>query len=161
MQMLLEAGADARAMDINGCAPIQYLLKVTDVRPMAVPELCFQLLLNHNAARVYPPQFHKVLQSCHDYPRVIEVLVNSYERLKPTRKWTAAIPHDCYQVDHPSRAVPGIMLDLNSGGFSARRRMDFCSVMGTLIRNQPTMLSQLILMELVNLQSYFSAQQPP
>lgn len=60
MQMLLEAGADARAMDINGCAPIQYLLKVTDVRPMAIPELCFQLLLNHNAARVYPPQFHKV-----------------------------------------------------------------------------------------------------
>lgn len=109
MQMLLEAGADARAMDINGCAPIQYLLKVTDVRPMAVPELCFQLLLNHNAARVYPPQFHKVLQSCHDYPRVIEVLVNSYERLKPTRKWMAAIPHDCYKVDHPSRAVPGII----------------------------------------------------
>ncbi|CAF87844.1 unnamed protein product, partial [Tetraodon nigroviridis] len=32
MQMLLEAGADARAMDINGCAPIQYLLKVTDAQ---------------------------------------------------------------------------------------------------------------------------------
>lgn len=63
MQMLLEAGADARAMDINGCAPIQYLLKVTDVRPAAVPELCFQLLLNHNAARIYPPQFHKVRRS--------------------------------------------------------------------------------------------------
>lgn len=63
MQMLLEAGADARAMDINGCAPIQYLLKVTDVRPAAVPELCFQLLLNHNAARIYPPQFHKVFTS--------------------------------------------------------------------------------------------------
>lgn len=161
MHMLLEAGADARAMDVNGCAPIQYLLKVTDVRPMAVPELCFQLLLNHNAARVYPPQFHKVLQSCHDYPRVIEVLVNSYERLKPTRKWMAAIPHDCYKVDHPSRAVPGIMFDLNSRGLSVRRRMDFCSVMGFLIINQPTMLSQLLLMELVNLQSYFSAQQPP
>lgn len=60
MQMLLEAGADARAMDINGCAPIQYLLKVTDVRPMAKHELCYQLLLNYNAARIYPPQFHKV-----------------------------------------------------------------------------------------------------
>lgn len=60
MQMLLEAGADARAMDINGCAPIQYLLKVTDVRPMARHELCYQLLLNYNAARIYPPQFHKV-----------------------------------------------------------------------------------------------------
>lgn len=60
IQMLLEAGADARAMDINGCAPIQYLLKVIDVRPMAIPELCCQLLLNCNAARIYPPQFHKV-----------------------------------------------------------------------------------------------------
>lgn len=136
MQMLLEAGADARAMDINGCAPIQYLLKVTDVRAMAIPELCYQLLLNHNAARVYPPQFHKVqryglyslttlhvtnymmmaggpcrilvchtvccfvqvLQSCHDYPRAVEIMVNSYERLKPTRKWRPAIPDDCYEV---------------------------------------------------------------
>ncbi|XP_018522559.2 ankyrin repeat and SOCS box protein 4 [Lates calcarifer] len=97
MEMLLVAGADARAMDINGCAPIQYLLKVTDVRPMAIPELCFQLLLNYNAARIYPPQFHKVLQSCHDFPRVVEILVNSYERLKPTKKWRAAIPDDCYK----------------------------------------------------------------
>uniref|UniRef100_H2UV11 Ankyrin repeat and SOCS box containing 4 n=1 Tax=Takifugu rubripes TaxID=31033 RepID=H2UV11_TAKRU len=97
MQMLLEAGADARAMDVNGCAPIQYLLKVTGVRPAATPELCFQLLLNHNAARIYPPQFHKVLQSCHDYPGVLEVLVNSYERLTPTRKWKVAVPDDCYK----------------------------------------------------------------
>uniref|UniRef100_A0AAQ6IQI8 SOCS box domain-containing protein n=2 Tax=Anabas testudineus TaxID=64144 RepID=A0AAQ6IQI8_ANATE len=97
MQILLEAGADARAMDINGCAPIQYLLKVTDVRPLAIPEVCYQLLLNHNAARIYPPQFHKVLQSCYDYPRVIEVMVNSYEHLKPTKKWRAAIPDDCYK----------------------------------------------------------------
>lgn len=63
MQMLLEAGADVRAMDINGCAPIQYVLKVTGVRPMAIPEVCYQLLLNFNAARIYPPQFHKV-QKC-------------------------------------------------------------------------------------------------
>ncbi|XP_019945980.1 ankyrin repeat and SOCS box protein 4 [Paralichthys olivaceus] len=97
MQMLLEAGADTRVMDINGCAPIQYLLKVTDVRAMAIPELCYQLLLNHNAARIYPPQFHKVLQSCHDYPGVLEIMVNSYEHLKPTKKWRAAIPDDCYK----------------------------------------------------------------
>ncbi|XP_047461308.1 ankyrin repeat and SOCS box protein 4 [Mugil cephalus] len=97
MQMLLDAGADSRAMDINACAPIQYLLKVTDVRPMAIPELCFQLLLNYNAARVYPPQFHKVLQSCHNYPGVIEIMVNSYKRLKPTTRWRSAIPDDCYK----------------------------------------------------------------
>ncbi|XP_030644381.1 ankyrin repeat and SOCS box protein 4 [Chanos chanos] len=97
MRMLLEAGADARLMDINGCAPIQYVLKTTPLRPMATPELCYQVLLNYGAARVYPPQFHKVLQSCHDYPRAVEVLVNSYERLKPTKKWRAAIPDICYE----------------------------------------------------------------
>ncbi|XP_019724422.1 ankyrin repeat and SOCS box protein 4 [Hippocampus comes] len=97
MQMLLEAGADARAMDINGCSPIQYLLKVTDVRHTALHENCYQLLLNYNAARIYPPQFHKVLQSCHDYPKVVEIMVNSYEHLKPTRKWRSAIPDDCYK----------------------------------------------------------------
>ncbi|KAI9539757.1 hypothetical protein NQZ68_001689 [Dissostichus eleginoides] len=97
MQMLLDAGANTRAVDINGCAPIQYLLKVTDVRPMAIPELCYQALLNHNAARIYPPQFHKVLQACYDCTKAVEVMVNSYERLKPTNKWSAAIPDDCYK----------------------------------------------------------------
>ncbi|KAJ3609450.1 hypothetical protein NHX12_023971 [Muraenolepis orangiensis] len=97
LRMLLEGGAHARAMDINGCAPIQYLLKVTGVRAGGVPELCYQLLLNHNAARIYPPQFHKVLQACHDFPEAVEILANSYERLKPTRKWRSSIPDDCYQ----------------------------------------------------------------
>ncbi|XP_028672896.1 ankyrin repeat and SOCS box protein 4 [Erpetoichthys calabaricus] len=97
IQMLLEAGAEANTMDINGCAPIQYLLKVTSVRPAGVPELCYQLLLNHGAARIYPPQFHKVLQACHCYPRAIEVMINSYEHIKATRKWKLAIPSDVFE----------------------------------------------------------------
>lgn len=60
LNMLLEAGAEANLMDDNGCAPLQYVLKVTDVRPSAQPDICYQLLLNHGAARIYPPQFHKV-----------------------------------------------------------------------------------------------------
>ncbi|XP_061112256.1 ankyrin repeat and SOCS box protein 4 [Conger conger] len=97
MQILLEAGADARLMDINGCAPIQYVLKVTQVRPMGEPEVCYQLLLNHGAARVYPPQFHKVLYACHEYPRAVEILINSYEHIKATKKWRMAIPEGTYQ----------------------------------------------------------------
>lgn len=69
MEMLLEAGGDTLAMDINGCLPIQYLIKVTDVRPMAIPELCYQLLLNYSTARLYPPQFHKVQRSGPDVVR--------------------------------------------------------------------------------------------
>uniref|UniRef100_A0A8C8S4Z0 Ankyrin repeat and SOCS box containing 4 n=1 Tax=Pelusios castaneus TaxID=367368 RepID=A0A8C8S4Z0_9SAUR len=97
MQMLLEAGAEANLMDINGCAPIQYVLKVTSVRPAAQPEICYQLLLNHGAARIYPPQFHKVLQACHSHPKAIEVVINSYEHVKSTSKWRAAIPDDVFE----------------------------------------------------------------
>ncbi|XP_043921870.1 ankyrin repeat and SOCS box protein 4 isoform X2 [Protopterus annectens] len=98
MQMLLEAGAEANGMDTNGCAPIQYLLKVISVRPGAQPEICYQLLLNHGAARIYPLQFHKVLESCHSYPEAVEVLINSYEHIKSTRKWRKVIPGDVYKV---------------------------------------------------------------
>ncbi|KAF4100401.1 ankyrin repeat and SOCS box protein 4 isoform X2 [Onychostoma macrolepis] len=97
IQMLLEAGAETNAMDINGCAAIQYLLKVTQIRPWAIPERCYQLLLNYGAARVYPPQFHKVLQVCHEYPRAVEVMVNSYEHIKYTKKWRAAIPEAVHE----------------------------------------------------------------
>ncbi|KAL2080275.1 hypothetical protein ACEWY4_024068 [Coilia grayii] len=97
IEMLLAAGADARAMDINGCSPIQYLLKVTQVRPASIPELCYQLLLNHGGPRVYPPQFHKVLQSCHDFPRAVEILINSYEHIRSTKKWKTAIADESYQ----------------------------------------------------------------
>ncbi|XP_062342702.1 ankyrin repeat and SOCS box protein 4 [Osmerus eperlanus] len=97
LHMLLAAGAAPRVMDMNGCGPLHYVLKVTDVRPAAQPELCYQLLLNYGAPRVYPPQFHKVLQSCHAYPRAVEVLVNSYPNITHTRKWREAIPDLSYQ----------------------------------------------------------------
>ncbi|XP_056335869.1 ankyrin repeat and SOCS box protein 4 [Danio aesculapii] len=97
VQMLLEAGANTNDMDVNGCAAIQYVLKVTQIRPWAIPERCYQLLLNYGAARVYPPQFHKVLQACYEYPRAVEVMVNSYEHIKHTKKWRAAIPEAVYE----------------------------------------------------------------
>ncbi|CAM4533013.1 ankyrin repeat and SOCS box protein 4 [Caretta caretta] len=97
MHVLLEAGAEANLMDINGCAPIQYVLKVTSVRPAAQSEICYQLLLNHGAARIYPPQFHKVLQACHSHPKAIEIVINSYEHIKSTSKWRAAVPDDVFE----------------------------------------------------------------
>ncbi|XP_063040981.1 ankyrin repeat and SOCS box protein 4 [Engraulis encrasicolus] len=97
MEMLLTAGADAMAMDVNGCPALQYMIKVTQVRPASIPEVCYQLLLNHGCARVYPLQFHKVLQSCHEFPRAVEVMVNCYEHIKSTRKWKTAISDECYE----------------------------------------------------------------
>ncbi|KAM4029580.1 ankyrin repeat and SOCS box protein 4 [Anomaloglossus baeobatrachus] len=94
MHMLLDAGALATAMDVNGCGPQQYVLKVTTVRAAGQPEICYQLLLNHGAARIYPPQFHKVFEECHSYPRAVEVMVNAYEHIKATYRWNKAIPED-------------------------------------------------------------------
>ncbi|GCC22992.1 ankyrin repeat and SOCS box protein 4 isoform X1 [Chiloscyllium punctatum] len=94
LKMLLESGAHIGSMDVNGCASLQYLLKVTGVRPAAQPEKCYQLLLNHGAARVYPPQFHKVLQSCYSCPKAVEVMINSYEFIQATPKWRQVIPDE-------------------------------------------------------------------
>ncbi|KAJ1101292.1 hypothetical protein NDU88_006364 [Pleurodeles waltl] len=98
LNMMLDAGAEANAMDVNGCAPIQYVLKVTGVRPAAQPEICYQLLLNHGAARIYPPQFHKVLESCHAYPKAVEVMANAYEHITSTYRWNKAIPEDSFKA---------------------------------------------------------------
>ncbi|KAG8443120.1 hypothetical protein GDO86_011799 [Hymenochirus boettgeri] len=97
IHMMLEAGAEANIMDVNGCAPQQYVLKVTSVRAASCPEICYQLLLNHGAARIYPPQFHKVLQECNTYPSAVEVMANAYEHIKATTKWRKAIPDDVLQ----------------------------------------------------------------
>ncbi|KAF5901227.1 ankyrin repeat and SOCS box protein 4-like, partial [Clarias magur] len=97
MQILLEAGADPKIMDMNGCAAIQYVLNMGQMRPYCVPYRCFQLLLNYGAPRVHPKQFHKVLQLCHDDPRTVEVMANFYEHLTSTPKWRAAIPETTYE----------------------------------------------------------------
>ncbi|XP_063308504.1 ankyrin repeat and SOCS box protein 4 isoform X1 [Pelobates fuscus] len=97
MHMMLEAGAKANVMDVNGCAPQQYVLKVTSVRAAAQPEICYQLLLNHGAARIYPPQFHKVIQECCGYPKAVEVMANAYEHITATSKWRKAIPDDVFE----------------------------------------------------------------
>ncbi|KAL7976619.1 hypothetical protein Chor_008568 [Crotalus horridus] len=69
LNMLLEAGAEANLMDDNGCAPLQYVLKVTDV-----------------------------LQACYSYPRAVEVIVNTYEHIRCTTKWRTAIPDDIFET---------------------------------------------------------------
>ncbi|XP_049640645.1 ankyrin repeat and SOCS box protein 4 [Suncus etruscus] len=93
MHMVLEAGAETNLVDITGCAAIQHVLRVTSVRRSAKPEICYQLLLNHGAARIYPAQFHKVLETCHSSPKTIEIAVNSYEHIRWNTKWKLAIPN--------------------------------------------------------------------
>ncbi|MBN3298090.1 ASB4 protein, partial [Amia calva] len=89
MEMLLEAGADSRVMDINGCAPIQYLIKVTSKSHRFTTSTIQDLYIYCF--------FEQVLQACHECPRAIEVMINSYEHIKATDKWRRAIPDTVYQ----------------------------------------------------------------
>lgn len=57
----------------------------------------------------------QVLQSCHNFPRVLEIAVNSYVHLKPTTKWGAAIPDESYQVD--TMSTEAALSYLNGGVF--------------------------------------------
>ncbi|KAK7907181.1 hypothetical protein WMY93_015793 [Mugilogobius chulae] len=125
IHMLLEAGANPRALDINGCSPLHYLVKVSSVRPNATPEKCFQLLLNYNSNRIYPTQFYKVLQACHEQPCVIEVMFNSYERLKPTKKWRSSIPDESYQRH---RSFYDSLFTMSSGRPRSLMHLSRCAV---------------------------------
>lgn len=40
----------------------------------------------------------QVIQSCHSYPKAIEVVVNAYEHIKWNVKWKRAIPDDDLEV---------------------------------------------------------------
>uniref|UniRef100_UPI00398E7542 ankyrin repeat and SOCS box protein 4 isoform X2 n=1 Tax=Pristiophorus japonicus TaxID=55135 RepID=UPI00398E7542 len=115
LQMLLESGVPASSMDVNGCAPLQYLLKVTPVRPAAEPEICYQLLLNHGAARVYPPQFHK--QHWTFYKSLFDVCGRSPRSLMHLARCTirAVLRKRCYntvpKLNIPSRLKQYLLLE--------------------------------------------------
>ncbi|KAM6275662.1 ankyrin repeat and SOCS box protein 4 isoform 2-T2 [Spheniscus humboldti] len=115
LHMLLEAGAEANIMDVNGCAPLQYILKVTSVRPAAQPDICYQLLLNHGAARIYPLQFHKVKDG----------FVQCYKPVIPTPElWRlSSIPMNTSN-QHRSGKQPYLMMSLSG----TRTSMTLCSL---------------------------------
>ncbi|XP_068094586.1 ankyrin repeat and SOCS box protein 4 isoform X2 [Hyperolius riggenbachi] len=100
MHMMLEAGAEPNLMDCNGCASQQYVLKVTSVRAAGQPEICFQLLLNHGAARIYPPHFHKrhrffydsVFEVCSNTPRSLMHMARCAIRRLLKRRCHRVIP---------------------------------------------------------------------
>ncbi|KAL4646456.1 ankyrin repeat and SOCS box protein 10-like [Arapaima gigas] len=97
VDLLLSRGADVNSMCYNGNAPLHNVLKATAYKARNEPERIVRALLNHGSIRVWPGALHKVLKYCCSSPRTIEVLLNSYDRLKITDTWSEAVPPDSFQ----------------------------------------------------------------
>ncbi|XP_009996348.1 PREDICTED: ankyrin repeat and SOCS box protein 10 [Chaetura pelagica] len=61
------------------------------------PELVVRALLNHGAVRIWPGALLKVLRCCHSCPRLIEALINSYDRVRVSADWVGAVPAEVVQ----------------------------------------------------------------
>ncbi|XP_029462267.1 ankyrin repeat and SOCS box protein 18 isoform X2 [Rhinatrema bivittatum] len=98
VQWLLESQADVNAIDYNGVSPMACVLQTAAFKQDLMPHLNIQALLNHGSHRIWPGSFFKVLRSCAAVPKIIEILINSYEFITIPEKWMEAVPEDIFQM---------------------------------------------------------------
>ncbi|XP_026867891.2 ankyrin repeat and SOCS box protein 4 isoform X2 [Electrophorus electricus] len=96
-RMLLDYGADPNLQEEDGKTALHkaswncdHVLMQMLLEAGAKPNI---MDMNGCAALQY---VLKVLQNCYDYPKAVEVMGNSYERLMKTNKWRSAIPDATY-----------------------------------------------------------------
>ncbi|XP_069816769.1 ankyrin repeat and SOCS box protein 10 isoform X2 [Dendropsophus ebraccatus] len=94
VRLLLERGAEVNAMSYSGNTAMQNILQVAAYKLQNQPELIVQALLNHGAIRVWPGALSKVLRYCCCSPRTVEVLLNTYSKLRGTEDWTEVVPEE-------------------------------------------------------------------
>ncbi|NWI12199.1 ASB10 protein, partial [Crypturellus soui] len=92
VELLLARGAHVNVMNYSGNTALHNILQTTAYKLEHHPELVVRALLNHGAIRIWPGSLLKVLRYCHKCPRVIEALMNSYERVRVTEDWVEAVP---------------------------------------------------------------------
>ncbi|NWR80548.1 ASB10 protein, partial [Centropus unirufus] len=96
-ELLLAHGADVNAMNYSGNTALHGVLQAAACRLEHSPELVVRALLNRGAVRVWPGSLLKVLRCCHTCPRVIEALMNSYDRVRVSDEWVEAVPAEVVQ----------------------------------------------------------------
>ncbi|XP_072902744.1 ankyrin repeat and SOCS box protein 18 isoform X1 [Hemitrygon akajei] len=101
VQLLLKHGADVNAIDYNGCSPLANAIQAAPFKKELEPQCTVQTLLNHGSHRVWPGAFLKVLKSCADSPKTVEVLFNSYQQIQVTEEWMEAVPEEIFQMHRP------------------------------------------------------------
>ncbi|XP_075439625.1 ankyrin repeat and SOCS box protein 10 isoform X2 [Ascaphus truei] len=97
VQLLLERGAEVNAMNYSANTAMQNVLQVAVYKLQHQPELIVRALLNHGAVRVWPGALIKVLRYCCSSPRTVEVLLNTYSRVRVTEEWAEAVPAEVQQ----------------------------------------------------------------
>ncbi|XP_030626053.1 ankyrin repeat and SOCS box protein 10 [Chanos chanos] len=97
VNLLLQNNACVNTMSYSGDAPMHNILKVVAYKTEQHPERVVQALLNYGSIRVWPGALPKVLKHCCTSPRTIEVLLNSYDRIKITDTWLEAVPAEVFK----------------------------------------------------------------
>ncbi|XP_068529138.1 ankyrin repeat and SOCS box protein 10 isoform X2 [Anas acuta] len=96
-ELLLARGAHVNIMNYSGNTALHNILQATAYKLDHHPELVVQALLNYGAIRIWPGSLLKVLRYCHACPRVIEVLMNSYDHVRVSADWVEAVPAEVVQ----------------------------------------------------------------
>ncbi|NXI40093.1 ASB10 protein, partial [Galbula dea] len=96
-ELLLSRGANVNIMNYSGSTALHNVLQATAYKLEHHPELVVRALLNYGAVRIWPGSLPKVLRYCHTCPRVIEALVNSYDRVRVSEDWVKAVPVEVVQ----------------------------------------------------------------
>ncbi|NXL50922.1 ASB10 protein, partial [Podilymbus podiceps] len=96
-ELLLARGANVNIMNYSGNTALHNILQAAAYKLEHHPELVVRALLNYGAIRIWPGSLLKVLRYCYTCPRVIEALMNSYDRVRVSKDWVEAVPVEVVQ----------------------------------------------------------------
>ncbi|XP_039609171.1 ankyrin repeat and SOCS box protein 10 [Polypterus senegalus] len=97
VDLLLQHGALVNKMSYGSETPLHIILKLACFNLDHCPEHIVRSLVNYGAIRVWPGALPKVLHHCCQSPRIIEVLINTYDRVKITDTWKEAVVPEILQ----------------------------------------------------------------
>ncbi|NXP54835.1 ASB10 protein, partial [Heliornis fulica] len=96
-ELLLAHGANVNIMNYSGSTALHNVLQAAAYKLEHRPELVVRALLNYGAVRIWPGSLLKVLRYCHTCPRIIEALMNSYDRVRVSEDWVDVVPAEVVQ----------------------------------------------------------------
>ncbi|XP_074128288.1 ankyrin repeat and SOCS box protein 10 [Sminthopsis crassicaudata] len=96
-ELLLSRGVSVNAMDYGGHTALHWALQGPAAALPCSPEHVVRALLNHGAVRIWPGALPKVLERWCEFPRIIEVLMNTYSFVKLPGDAVDLIPPEVLQ----------------------------------------------------------------
>ncbi|KAL8175911.1 UNVERIFIED_CONTAM: hypothetical protein K2H54_013777 [Gekko kuhli] len=93
VELLLQHGAEVNVSNCAGYTPVDCALQAVEDYLEGEPERVIVTLLDHGAAPVNP----KMLKFCALSPRVMEVVLNSYDRILSCDSWVGSVPPEVWR----------------------------------------------------------------